>query len=194
MASAPRFCRAPYILSGSTAQSPSPAGTGAPVLHRRVSRQHAGVRCSFAAVPKKSGLHLSCAAAPSSSVAGSQSGRAAMRAPSNQALLSARSLKLPIRLGAYNMRLHKGQLLQGQLLQGCIRSTQPSPPAAVVSLCTCAQGSAATTAGPLGSVLGPRPRLRPGHERAAASVGCCTSRLFLSVVALLVFGESYGDV
>ncbi|KAJ1117493.1 hypothetical protein NDU88_005693 [Pleurodeles waltl] len=50
-----------------------------------------------------------------------------MRAPSNQALLSARSLKLPVMLGAYNMRLHKGQLLQW-----CIRSAPPSPPAAVV--------------------------------------------------------------
>ncbi|KAJ1119506.1 hypothetical protein NDU88_007691 [Pleurodeles waltl] len=89
-----------------------------------------------------------------------------MCALSNQALLSVQSLKLPVRLGADDMCLH-----EGQLLQGCIRSASPSPPAAVASLHTCTQGSVATTAGPLGLALGPCPRLRPGPERAAASVG-----------------------
>ncbi|KAJ1082442.1 hypothetical protein NDU88_002610 [Pleurodeles waltl] len=94
-----------------------------------------------------------------------------MRVLSDQALLSAQSLKLPVRLGAYNMRSH-----EGQLLRGCIRSAPPSPPAALVSLRTCAQGTAAATAGPLGSALGPRPCLSPGSERAAASVGFPGSR------------------
>ncbi|KAJ1202732.1 hypothetical protein NDU88_006529 [Pleurodeles waltl] len=47
----------------------------------------------------------------------------------------------------------------------------PSPPAALVSLRTCVQGTAAATAGPLGSAPGLLPRLSPGSERAAASVG-----------------------
>ncbi|KAJ1091109.1 hypothetical protein NDU88_004236 [Pleurodeles waltl] len=88
---------------------------------------------------------------------------------SNQALLSVQSLKLPVRLGTNNMRLH-----DGQLLQGCIRSASSSPPAAVASLRTCTQGSAVMTAGPLGPLLGPRPRLRLGPEQAVASVGKAT--------------------
>ncbi|KAJ1187899.1 hypothetical protein NDU88_004664 [Pleurodeles waltl] len=87
-----------------------------------------------------------------------------MRVLSDQAQLSVRSLKLSVRLGACNMRPHNGQLLRG-----CIRSSPPSPPAALAFLRTCAQGTASATAGPLGSALGPRPRLRPDPERAAAS-------------------------
>ncbi|KAJ1202731.1 hypothetical protein NDU88_006528 [Pleurodeles waltl] len=44
-----------------------------------------------------------------------------MRVLSDQALLSAQSLKLPVRLGACNMRSH-----EGQLLRWCIR--RPRPP------------------------------------------------------------------
>ncbi|KAJ1136702.1 hypothetical protein NDU88_003117 [Pleurodeles waltl] len=88
-----------------------------------------------------------------------------MRVLSDQAQLSVRSLKLPVRLGACNMRPHNGQLLRG-----CIHSSPPSPPAVFASLRTYAQGTAAATAGPLGSALGPRPRLRLGPERAAALV------------------------
>ncbi|KAJ1115424.1 hypothetical protein NDU88_003648 [Pleurodeles waltl] len=51
-----------------------------------------------------------------------------------------RSLKQPVRLGVYGMR-------------GCIRGSSPSPPAALVSLRTCAQGAAAAIVGPLGSSL-----------------------------------------
>ncbi|KAJ1098085.1 hypothetical protein NDU88_003201 [Pleurodeles waltl] len=57
-----------------------------------------------------------------------------------------RSLKLPVRLGAYGMR-------------GCIRGSSPSPTVALGSLRTCAQGAAAAIAGLLGSSLGARPRL-----------------------------------
>ncbi|KAJ1174269.1 hypothetical protein NDU88_006091 [Pleurodeles waltl] len=80
-----------------------------------------------------------------------------MRALSDQAQQSVQSLKLSVRLGACNIRPHNGQLLQG-----CIRSSPLSPPATLASLRTCAQGTAAATARPLGSTLGPRPRLRPG--------------------------------
>ncbi|KAJ1116767.1 hypothetical protein NDU88_004973 [Pleurodeles waltl] len=57
-----------------------------------------------------------------------------------------RSLKLPVRLGAYGMR-------------GFIRGSSPSPPAELGSLRTCAQGASAAIAGVLGSSLGARPRL-----------------------------------
>ncbi|KAJ1142302.1 hypothetical protein NDU88_008629 [Pleurodeles waltl] len=51
-----------------------------------------------------------------------------------------RSLKQPVRSGVYGMR-------------GCIRGSSPSPPAALGSLRTCAQGAAAAIVGPLGSSL-----------------------------------------
>ncbi|KAJ1116768.1 hypothetical protein NDU88_004974 [Pleurodeles waltl] len=57
-----------------------------------------------------------------------------------------RSLKLPVRLGAYGM-------------QGCLRGSSPSPPAVLGSLRTCAQGAAAAIAGLLGSSLGAHLRL-----------------------------------
>ncbi|KAJ1123958.1 hypothetical protein NDU88_002425 [Pleurodeles waltl] len=77
-----------------------------------------------------------------------------MRVLSDRAQLSDQSLKLPVRLGTCGMRPHNGQLMQG-----CIRSSPPSPPTALASLRTCAQGTAAATARPFGSALGARPRL-----------------------------------
>ncbi|KAJ1144569.1 hypothetical protein NDU88_010867 [Pleurodeles waltl] len=130
------FCRASYHPIG------------------RVSLQHASVRYNWAAVPEKFGLHLFRAAAPSTTATGSQSGRAAMCVLSDRAQLSVRSLKLPVRLGACGMRPHNGRLMQG-----CIRSSPSSPPAALASLRTCVQGTAAVTAGLFGSALVVRPRL-----------------------------------
>ncbi|KAJ1200759.1 hypothetical protein NDU88_004580 [Pleurodeles waltl] len=51
-----------------------------------------------------------------------------------------RSLKQPVRSGVYGMR-------------GCVRGSSPSPPAALGSLRTCAQGAATAIVGPLGSSL-----------------------------------------
>ncbi|KAJ1142230.1 hypothetical protein NDU88_008557 [Pleurodeles waltl] len=77
-----------------------------------------------------------------------------MRVLSDRAQLSIRSLKLSVRLCACGMRPHNGQFMQG-----CIRSSPPSPPASLASLRTYAQGTAAATPGPFGSVLGVRPCL-----------------------------------
>ncbi|KAJ1201879.1 hypothetical protein NDU88_005683 [Pleurodeles waltl] len=63
-----------------------------------------------------------------------------MRVLRDAALMFARRLKQPVRSGVYGMR-------------GCIRGSSPSPPAALGSLHTCAQGAAAAIVGPLGSSL-----------------------------------------
>ncbi|KAJ1185548.1 hypothetical protein NDU88_002340 [Pleurodeles waltl] len=55
---------------------------------------------------------------------------------------------------ACGMRPHNGQLMQG-----CICSSPLPSPATLASLRTCAQGTAAATAGPFGSALGACPRL-----------------------------------
>ncbi|KAJ1181006.1 hypothetical protein NDU88_006217 [Pleurodeles waltl] len=44
-------------------------------------------------------------------------------------------------------------------MRGCVRGSSPSPPAALGSLRTCAQGAAAAIVGPLGSSLVACPRL-----------------------------------
>ncbi|KAJ1115480.1 hypothetical protein NDU88_003704 [Pleurodeles waltl] len=68
-----------------------------------------------------------------------------------------RSLKQPVGSGVYGMR-------------GCIRGSSPSPPAALGSLRTCAQGAAAAIVGPLGSSLVRVPVSLPSGPRASHCV------------------------
>ncbi|KAJ1157913.1 hypothetical protein NDU88_010610 [Pleurodeles waltl] len=63
-----------------------------------------------------------------------------MRVLRDWALMFILSLKQPVRSGVYGMR-------------GCIRGSSPSPPAALGSLRTSAQGAAAAIVGPLSSSL-----------------------------------------
>ncbi|KAJ1188631.1 hypothetical protein NDU88_005390 [Pleurodeles waltl] len=160
---------APHLISGPTAQLQTPAGTEAPVPHRRILLQHAGVQCYWAAV-------LSSKSRRSSSVPHRSPffvlswitvrPRRQARARQSGPVFRRSDHEPPVRLGASSTRLSEGWHLRGRL-----RSTPPSPPTTGVSLRTCSQRSAATTAGPLGSTLGPRPCLRQGPERGAPPVG-----------------------
>ncbi|KAJ1186785.1 hypothetical protein NDU88_003566 [Pleurodeles waltl] len=79
-----------------------------------------------------------------------------------------RSLKQPVRSGVYGM-------------QGCIRGSSPSPPAALGSLRTCAQGAAAAIVGSLGSTL-ERVRVSlPSRPRASRCVSLFRSSGFRDV-------------
>ncbi|KAJ1216481.1 hypothetical protein NDU88_004082 [Pleurodeles waltl] len=73
------------------AQPRTPAGTEAPVPHRRILLRHAGVQCYWAAAlsGKSCSPRLFLIAAPSSFLVGSQLGHPARRALCNRALFSA---------------------------------------------------------------------------------------------------------
>ncbi|KAJ1200417.1 hypothetical protein NDU88_004241 [Pleurodeles waltl] len=168
--------RTPYLILGPTAHPCTPAGTEAFVphcwIHLRVASECDGTQVfnvvgyQLQAV-SHTGLRQACTATPSSSSAGSKSGHAAGRALGDRALSSTDwAHELHVRLGASNMRLRKGWLPGGRP-----RSSPPALPTAGVFLRTFSQGLAAPIAGPLASVLGSHPCLRPGLQRAAAAVG-----------------------